>query len=64
LESSFLQNSVMPAFVRGAPVDKLTDIAARIERQLTPARPLLVYLRPHGTMSRQRSQDMGPTSAG
>jgi hypothetical protein len=46
LESTFLQNSVLPAFVNGAPAAKCAEIAARIERETAPARPLLVYLRP------------------
>jgi hypothetical protein len=46
LESSFLQNSVMPAFIDGAPVRTVTEICTRIQRQAAPAEPLLVYLRP------------------
>lgn len=46
LEATFLQNSVLPAFVNGAPAAKCEELFARIERQLAPARPLLVYLRP------------------
>jgi hypothetical protein len=46
LESVFLQNSVMPAFIDGAPAAAVTDICAEIQRQATPAEPFLVYLRP------------------
>jgi predicted kinase len=49
LESSFLQNSVLPAFVDGAPADRLTYIVTTIEQQMAPAQPLLVYLRPTDT---------------
>ena len=46
LESVFLQNSVMPAFIDGAPMTTVTDICAEIQRQAAPAEPFLVYLRP------------------
>jgi hypothetical protein len=46
LESIFLQNSVMPAFIDGAPAAAVTDICAEIQRQAAPAEPFLVYLRP------------------
>ena len=46
LESSFLQNSVMPAFIDGAPARTVDEIFTQIVRQAAPARPLLVYLRP------------------
>jgi hypothetical protein len=46
LESVFLQNSVMPAFIDGAPAAAVTDICAEIQRQAAPAEPFLVYLRP------------------
>jgi len=46
LESVFLQNSAMPAFIDGAPVAAVTDICAEIQRQVAPAEPFLVYLRP------------------
>lgn len=45
-ESSFLQNSVMPAFIDGAPARTVNEIFTRIVRQAAPAGPLLVYLRP------------------
>src|SRR4029077_8599883 len=45
LESIFLQNSVMPAFIDGAPSAAVTDICAEIQRQGTPAAPVLVCLR-------------------
>ncbi|HEX5114689.1 MAG TPA: hypothetical protein VFW65_05775 [Pseudonocardiaceae bacterium] len=46
LEATFLQNSVLPAFLDGAPQADVVEHCARIERDLAPARPLLVYLRP------------------
>jgi hypothetical protein len=46
LEGSFLQNSVMPAFIDGAPVRIVNEIFTGIVRQAAPAGPLLVYLRP------------------
>jgi predicted kinase len=46
LESTFLQNTLLPLFVGGAPVDAVKDAFARIERQLAPAEPLLIHLRP------------------
>jgi predicted kinase len=46
LEGSFLQNSVMPAFIEGAPAGTVDEIFARILRQAATAEPLLVYLRP------------------
>ena len=46
LEGSFLQNSVMPPFIEGAPARQVTEIFTRITRQAAPAEPLLVYLRP------------------
>ncbi len=46
LEATFLQNSVLPAFLDCAPVPEVIELCARIEQQLTATRPLLVYLRP------------------
>lgn len=46
LESVFLQNSVMPAFIDGAPAATVNQICAEIQRQAAPAEPFLVYLRP------------------
>jgi hypothetical protein len=46
VESSFLQNSVMPAFIDGAPARTVHEIFTTIVRQAAPAGPLLVYLRP------------------
>jgi hypothetical protein len=46
LEGSFLQNSVMPAFIEGAPARTVNEIFTQIVRQAAPAEPLLVYLRP------------------
>jgi len=46
LESVFLQNSVIPAFIDDAPVAAVTEICTEIQRQAAPAEPFLVYLRP------------------
>jgi len=46
LESTFLQNSVMPAFIDGAPAEAVTETFTVIERQAAAAEPLLIYLRP------------------
>jgi predicted kinase len=46
VESSFLQNSVMPAFIDGAPARTVAEIFTGIQRQAAPAGPLLVHLRP------------------
>jgi hypothetical protein len=46
LESSYLQNSVMPAFIEGAPARTVNEIFTTIQQQAAPAEPLLVYLRP------------------
>src|SRR5215472_9586363 len=46
LESTFLQNSVMPAFIDGAPAGSVTEIFTAIEREAAAAEPLLIYLRP------------------
>lgn len=46
LDSTFLQNSVMPAFIDGAPADTVTALFATIVRQVASAAPFLVYLRP------------------
>jgi hypothetical protein len=46
LESSYLQNSVMPAFIDGVPARTVNEIFTTIQCQAAPAEPLLVYLRP------------------
>jgi len=46
LESTFLQNSVMPAFIDGAPAAAVTETFMVIEREAAAAEPLLIYLRP------------------
>jgi thymidylate kinase len=46
LESIFLQNSVMPAFIDGAPAAAVNQICTEIQRQAAPAEPFLAYLRP------------------
>ena len=46
LEGSFLQNSVMPAFIDGAPAEEVAGVFTTILRQAAPAEPFLVYLRP------------------
>jgi hypothetical protein len=49
VESSFLQNSVMSAFIDGAPARTVNEIFTTIVRQAAPAGPFLVYLRPADT---------------
>jgi hypothetical protein len=46
LESTFLQNSVLPLFVEDAPTAVVKELFAEITRRIVPAAPLLVYLRP------------------
>src|SRR5215472_4957486 len=46
LESIFLQNSVMPAFIDGAPAAAVDQICTEIQRHAAPAEPFLIYLRP------------------
>jgi hypothetical protein len=46
VESSFLQNSVMSAFIDRASARTVNEIFTRIQQQAAPAEPLLVYLRP------------------
>jgi len=46
LESIFLQNSVMPAFIYDAPADVVTGLVDTILGQVAPAEPFLLYLRP------------------
>jgi hypothetical protein len=48
LESIFLQNSVMPAFIHDAPADGVTGLYDTILEQVAPAEPFLLYLRPAG----------------
>jgi hypothetical protein len=45
LESTFLQNSVMPAFIEGAPPETVREIFTTIEHEAAAAEPLLIYLR-------------------
>lgn len=46
VESTFLQNTVMPHFVDGEPLAVVEAVFADIAARLAPAAPLLVYLRP------------------
>ena len=46
IESTFLQNSMMPLFVDDAPIAVVKELFAEITRRIAPAAPLLVYLRP------------------
>jgi hypothetical protein len=48
LESTFLQNSVLPAFTGGAPASVVTGLLRAIEEEAAAAAPFLVYLRPSG----------------
>jgi hypothetical protein len=45
LESRYIQNSVQPRFMAGAPVEKVYEGFERIEALVSPAEPLLIYLR-------------------
>jgi hypothetical protein len=46
VESTFLQNTVMPHFIDGEPRAVVEYVFADIAARLAPAAPLLVYLRP------------------
>ena len=46
LEGVFLQNSVLPPFLNGAPVDEVKAVFASIESRIASADLLLIYLRP------------------
>jgi thymidylate kinase len=46
VESVFLQNSVMPAFIDDAPAGAVSEIFDAILLQVAPAEPFLLYLRP------------------
>jgi hypothetical protein len=46
LESTFLQNSVLPSFIDGASINTVRAAFARIDAQISAANPLLIYLRP------------------
>ena len=46
VESTFLQNSVMPHFSDDAPIDVVKKVFADLAARIAPAMPLLVYLRP------------------
>jgi hypothetical protein len=46
VESTFLQNTVMPHFTDGAPLAVVEAVFADVAARLAPAAPLLVYLRP------------------
>jgi len=46
LESTFLQNAVMPTFIEGASPGTVREIFTAIEREAAAAEPLLIYLRP------------------
>jgi len=46
VESTFLQNTVMPHFIDGEPIAVVEDVFADLAARIAPAEPLLVYLRP------------------
>jgi hypothetical protein len=46
VESTFLQNTVMPHFIDGEPLAVVEAVFADVAARLAPAAPLLVYLRP------------------
>jgi hypothetical protein len=45
LESRYMQNSVQPRYMAGAPAEKVYDGFAKIAERIAPASALLVYLR-------------------
>jgi hypothetical protein len=51
VESTFLQNTVMPHFVDGEPITVVEAVFADIAARLAPAAPFLVYLRPSDVSS-------------
>jgi len=51
VESTFLQNTVMPHFLEGEPITVVEGVFADIAARLAPAAPLLVYLRPSDVAS-------------
>src|SRR5258708_17645351 len=60
LESTFLQNSVMRAFIEGAPPEAVREIFTTIEREAVVAEPLLIICGP--PISRRRLR--GSTASG
>src|SRR5262249_49942275 len=46
LESTLLQNAVLPRFLEDAPIAVVKALFAALAGRLAPAAPLLVYLRP------------------
>jgi hypothetical protein len=54
VESTFLQNTVMPHFVEGEPIAVVEDVFADLVARVAPAEPLLVYLRPSDVMAAAR----------
>jgi len=46
LESRYIQNSVQPAYMAGAPIESVLERFEGISARVSPAAPLLVYLRP------------------
>jgi len=46
VESTFLQNSVMPHFIDDGPIAVVKEVFADLAARIVPAAPLLVYLRP------------------
>ena len=46
VESTFLQNSVMPSFIDDEPIAVVREVFADLATRIAPAEPLLVYLRP------------------
>ena len=51
VESTFLQNTVMPHFTDGEPIAVVEDVFADIAARLAPTAPFLVYLRPSDVSS-------------
>jgi predicted kinase len=46
VESTFMQNSVMPHFLGDAPIAVVKEVFAGLAARIAPAAPLFVYLRP------------------
>jgi hypothetical protein len=47
IESTYIQNSVMPYFTNNTPVNKVLEIFKRIEIRIAKCEPLFIYLRPN-----------------
>lgn len=65
LESRYVQNSVQPRYIGGAPKEKVLEGFARIHAETAVAQPLFIYLRPTDIRAHlrrtldERSEDWG-----